>query len=282
MRSVGISASGVRGGLAQRPLAERPMRRAHADTSWTSPAARSRVRPVTSRNTSSSVGSVARPQARCEIGLEVAGRALAHDQTVVDDREPIAELVGFLQVLRREEDRRPALVDAADLVPDRQPAGGVQPGRRLVEEEHLGLVHERRGKVEPALHAAGVALDAAVAASTRSTSSRSSSARSVASARVRPKGGPAGSAARGRSGAGRGRPPAGRRRCGAAPRQGRAATSTPATRAVPDGDRQQRREHAHRGRLACAVGAEKAEDLPRGPRGRPRGRPRPYRRFCSA
>ena len=39
---------------------------------------------------------------------------------------------------------------------------GSRPGGRLVEEQHLGLVHERRREVEPALHAAGVALDHAV------------------------------------------------------------------------------------------------------------------------
>ena len=43
-----------------------------------------------------------------------------------------------------------------------EPARRVEAGGRLVEEEHLGLVHERRREVEPALHAAGVALDPAV------------------------------------------------------------------------------------------------------------------------
>ena len=70
--------------------------------------------------------------------------------------------VGLLEVLRGQEDGRALLVDAPDLVPDRQPARGVQAGRRLVEEQHVGPVHERGGEVQPALHAARVALDAAV------------------------------------------------------------------------------------------------------------------------
>src|SRR3712207_8964530 len=35
----------------------------------------------------------------------------------------------------------------------------VETGRRLVEEEHLRVVDQGRGQVDPALHAAGVALD---------------------------------------------------------------------------------------------------------------------------
>ena len=57
-----------------------------------------------------------------QLRLEVGRGALAHDQAVVDDRQPVAELVGLLEVLRGEEDRGAALVDAADLVPDREPA----------------------------------------------------------------------------------------------------------------------------------------------------------------
>ena len=53
----------------------------------------------------------------------------------------------------------PSRVDPPQLLPDRQPARRVEAGGRLVEEEDLGLVHERRREVEPALHAAGVALD---------------------------------------------------------------------------------------------------------------------------
>src|SRR5262249_45197395 len=55
-------------GLAQRARAE-DQRLPHASTSWTSPATRWRVRPVASRNTSSSVGAVARPRAACRSDL---------------------------------------------------------------------------------------------------------------------------------------------------------------------------------------------------------------------
>jgi len=52
---------------------------------------------------------------------------LGDDSPFVDDREPLAELVGLLQVLRGEEDRRARRVDAADLIPDRQPEAGSRP-----------------------------------------------------------------------------------------------------------------------------------------------------------
>ena len=56
----------------------------------------------------------------------------------------------------------PGVVDAADLVPDRQPRRRVEAGGRLVEEQDLGRVDQRAGQVEPALHAARVGLGAPV------------------------------------------------------------------------------------------------------------------------
>ena len=90
------------------------------------------------------------------LGLQLLRRALGDDLAVVDDRQAIAQLVGLLEVLRGEEHGRAAGVDPAHLVPDRQPRGGVQTGRRLVEEQHIGRVDERAREVEPALHPAGI------------------------------------------------------------------------------------------------------------------------------
>ena len=71
---------------------------------------------------------------------------------------PVAELVGLLEVLGRQEDGRARGVDPANLVPDRQPRGRVEAGRRLVEEQHLGRVDQCAREVEPPLHAARVRL----------------------------------------------------------------------------------------------------------------------------
>jgi hypothetical protein len=49
-----------------------------------------------------------------------------------------------------------------DLVPEGGTALDVEPGGRLVEEEHPRPVQQRQGEVQPALHPAGVAADLAV------------------------------------------------------------------------------------------------------------------------
>ena len=56
----------------------------------------------------------------------------------------------------------PSSLRLRDLLPDRLAADRVEAGGRLVEEEHAGLVDERGGEVEPALHPARVGADAAV------------------------------------------------------------------------------------------------------------------------
>ena len=77
---------------------------------------------------------------------------------MVDHDDPVGELVGLLQVLRREQQGRAVGDELADHVPHPQPAGRVEPGRRLVEEEHRRPGDEPGGEVEPAPHPAGVAL----------------------------------------------------------------------------------------------------------------------------
>jgi hypothetical protein len=100
---------------------------------------------------------------RADLGLELGGGALADDAALVDDRDPVGELVGLLEVLGGQEDRRPvAGAQLADAVPDQHPGRRVQAGGRLVQEQHPGPVQQGRGEVQAALHAARVGLDAAV------------------------------------------------------------------------------------------------------------------------
>src|SRR5258707_15865205 len=85
------------------------------------------------------------------------GRALGDDVPVVDDPDAVGEDVGFLEVLRRQEDGHAFVArEAADLCPERGAALRVEPGRRLVEEEDRRVVDQGEREVEPALHAARV------------------------------------------------------------------------------------------------------------------------------
>ena len=68
---------------------------------------------------------------------------------MVHDREPVAQDLGLLHVVRRQQDGPAVGLEAADEVPQRPPGRGVEAGRRLVEEDELGVVHERQRDREP-------------------------------------------------------------------------------------------------------------------------------------
>ena len=78
---------------------------------------------------------------------------------VVDHRDPLGELVGLLQVLRREQDGRPLVDELADHVPQLVAAEQVQAGRGLVQEQHRRPGHERGGDVEAPAHPAGISAE---------------------------------------------------------------------------------------------------------------------------
>src|SRR5829696_4415433 len=84
--------------------------------------------------------------------LELTARPLGGDRTGVDQRYLFAERLGLLQVMRREQDGEPAVVELPDVAPQLVAQLHVHPGRRLVEEEHLRIVHERPGEEHPPLH----------------------------------------------------------------------------------------------------------------------------------
>ena len=93
-----------------------------------------------------------------DLVLELVGGALGDDPPAVDDRDRVGEPVGLLEILRREQQRGALPDQLADDVPHAQPAARVEPGRRLVQEQHGGSGHQRPGQVQPAPHAPGIAL----------------------------------------------------------------------------------------------------------------------------
>ncbi len=88
--------------------------------------------------------------------LELPRRAGGDDAPGIDQRQPVRQLVGLLQILRGQADGDAAGDEVADRLPERLAAARVQPGRRLVQEKHLGRADDAGGEVEPAPHAAGV------------------------------------------------------------------------------------------------------------------------------
>jgi hypothetical protein len=64
---------------------------------------------------------------------------------VIHDPDLVGQAGGLVHVVRGQEQRHPAFAQLPEPVPHEQPRGGVEPGGRLVEKQHLGLVHQRPG-----------------------------------------------------------------------------------------------------------------------------------------
>ena len=90
-----------------------------------------------------------RRRQRRDAGERVAGDDLA----VVDDHDPVAEALGLLHVVGRVDERLAAPAQRLEVVEDGVAALRVDADRRLVEIRS-GVVEQRRGDVEPPLHAA--------------------------------------------------------------------------------------------------------------------------------
>jgi hypothetical protein len=88
-----------------------------------------------------------------------ARRALGDDAAAVHDHEPVAELLGLVHVVRGEHERHALLLQPVQPLPQHVPRLRVEPGGRLVEQQHLGLVDQRPRDREPALHAARERID---------------------------------------------------------------------------------------------------------------------------
>ena len=191
------------------------------------------------------------------------GRRVERDDlTRVDDRDAVAEPLRLVEVVRGQQDRHLAAgAQACDHVEQLVPDARVEADRRLVEEEHLRLREQRTRDLEPATLAAAVPVDGPV-----DEVGDPERVRELGDPRLRnvrldsPQAGVDVEVAT-----------AGQRAVddrileddAACPpgceRLGRDVEAREARRARRGRDR--RRQHPDRGRLACTVGAEQAEDL---------------------
>jgi hypothetical protein len=94
-----------------------------------------------------------------EPGQQRLRRVEGDDTAGVHDRDPVAQPLRLVEVMRGYEDRRLAVAEAADHVEQLVPDARVEADGWLIEEEHLRLRDERAGDLEPAALAAAVGAD---------------------------------------------------------------------------------------------------------------------------
>ena len=90
------------------------------------------------------------------------GRALGDDLRLVHDDEPVAQLLGLVHVVGRQDERHAPLLEPVEPVPEQVAGLRVEAGRRLVEEQDRRLVDERPGDRQAPLHPARQRLDLVV------------------------------------------------------------------------------------------------------------------------
>jgi len=88
--------------------------------------------------------------------LQLVPGALGDHPAVVDHRDPIRELVRFLQVLGRQQQRRSLSHELAHDRPDLVTAARIEPGRGLIEKEDPRPRQQARCEVKSTPHPAGV------------------------------------------------------------------------------------------------------------------------------
>src|SRR3954452_15993485 len=83
-------------------------------------------------------------------GAERRRRSLGDEPPLLDDRDAVAERLRLVEVVRRQEHRLSEVLQRAQDLPRRARRRRLEARRRLVEEDQLGVAHERKGEVEAA------------------------------------------------------------------------------------------------------------------------------------
>ena len=93
-----------------------------------------------------------RPDGQClgEQPLAELVGATDRAQGRVEDRDAVAEPLGLVETVRREEDRDPAPAEPVDQLVDVASGDRIQAGGRLVEEQHLRVAEQRPRQARPA------------------------------------------------------------------------------------------------------------------------------------
>src|SRR5262249_35500093 len=91
-----------------------------------------------------------------EVLLQKLARAATRDDpTAIHDRNVVAEDLGLVHVVGRENEGFLASLDGLDEIPEVAARLRIEAGRGLIEEQNRGVVHQRDGKKQALLLAAG-------------------------------------------------------------------------------------------------------------------------------
>jgi hypothetical protein len=79
-------------------------------------------------------------------GFQRHGRVERNQLAVIDNRDPVAEAVGLIHVVRCDENGQlPMLFDIAQHFPYSHARDGIESGGGFVEKENLGMMHQATG-----------------------------------------------------------------------------------------------------------------------------------------
>src|SRR5690242_213311 len=100
---------------------------------------------------------------RPDLGPERVGGADRREHAAVHDRDAVAQHLGLLHVVGREEHGQPGgVTQPLDVVPEHRARGRVEADGGLVEEQDNRTVEHRHRELEPSDHAARVRLDLSI------------------------------------------------------------------------------------------------------------------------
>ena len=83
--------------------------------------------------------------------------ALRNDASLIDDGDAIAEILGLIHVMRRQQDRAAARPELIEQHPQLAARLWVEPGGRFIEKQQIGVADDRTREREPLLLASGQA-----------------------------------------------------------------------------------------------------------------------------
>src|ERR1700739_1395942 len=80
---------------------------------------------------------------------QIRRRSLGDDLSVIHDRQPVAQPLGFVHVVGGEQNRPALLLEGANDAPQLPPALWIETSSGLIQKQNLGIAHQCRRHCQP-------------------------------------------------------------------------------------------------------------------------------------